>query len=539
MFLIVFLDVKLAVKITALVLIYITQPGFKFGFSLKNPRLPLFYPAIMLIGLTDVALNKSYAVHNYVWVALVGLVFWLICILAVHQVKHFVERHDSEIIHRTIIVFFVLNATVSLVNMAAIIWETHALNPYLYQGEYQKYFISTGDFIKGITFDTSTTNAVLNAMGVIYFLDKKNAFMTLLCMAILILTGSNFTNIILLVILAGLFIFKSTRNQKSLIAICLMFLVVFMGRISPQNNDYVVNAVKSLLVKKKVISKWPTAPHIIPIAQLPDSQLNPVERKQKIALLYIDSVNKANAKYIVPDPLPKKVPVAGSGKILVPKPNLDAPNYQWLRVTPPGQMQLLQFAIDHKAELPISARPFHFSPIPGKLTGFIQTINFFKQHPSNMISGIGMGNFSSKLAFRATGLNFSGGYPQRLAYINPFFMANHLDIYLNYFSKNPELHSLTNSPFSVYDQILSEYGLLGLAALAVFYFWFFARHYKKLSYGIPLLCFVAAIFFIDYWFEQLSVLIMFELMLFLNIKEKERIAEVRKVKVYPQTLFAS
>ena len=29
--------------------------------------------------------------------------------------------------------------------------ETGTLNPYTYQGDYQKYFINTGDYIKGIT----------------------------------------------------------------------------------------------------------------------------------------------------------------------------------------------------------------------------------------------------------------------------------------------------------------------------------------------------------------------------------------------------
>jgi hypothetical protein len=116
--------------------------------------------------------------------------------------------------------------------------------------------------------------------------------------------------------------------------------------------------------------------------------------------------------------------------------------------------------------------------------------------------------------------------------------VNHLDVYLNFFSKNPELHSLANSPYSVYDQVFSEYGLLGLLMLMVLYLWFFAKHYKQLSYGIPLLLFVAALFFIDYWFEQLSVIILFELLMFLNIKEGEGIETVRQDKLIIQNLTA-
>jgi len=78
----------------------------------------------------------------------------------------------------------------------------------------------------------------------------------------------------------------------------------------------------------------------------------------------------------------------------------------------------------------------------------------------------------------------------------------------------------------VYDQLLSEYGLLGLLALLVFYVGFFAKDYRLLTYGIPLLLFVLFIFLIDYWFEQLSVVVFFELLMFLNVKEsKNRIAQ--------------
>jgi hypothetical protein len=157
--------------------------------------------------------------------------------------------------------------------------------------------------------------------------------------------------------------------------------------------------------------------------------------------------------------------------------------------------------------------------LPGKAVGLLQTAKFLNLHPAKIIAGDGMGNFSSKLAFKATGLGFDGGFPAKYAYINNDFLINHLDLYLNFFSKRVGLHTLTNSPFSVYDQLMAEYGLLGLLIFVIFYLGFFARHLKKLTYGIPLLMLMLAVFFIDYWFERLSVLIFFELLLLLNIKE--------------------
>jgi hypothetical protein len=514
LFLILFLNVKLAVKIPAIILIYLLQFNFRFGFSLKNSRLPLFYLLIIGIAFIGLLVNKNYVDPNYLILFLTGIIFWGLCLLAVHQVKLSVENDDVEIIQRTILIFFVINAAISFFNIGLIILETGSLNPYIYQGEYQKYFIGTGDYIRGLTFDTSTTNAVLNAFGVVYFLDKKKPVMVLVCMAVLLLTGSNFTNIILIAVLAALFIFKSSRDQKSIIVICVMFLVVFMVKVSPQNNGYTYETVKNIIHPQKINSGAAA------VTKQAISTPTPEEIKRKIAQQYLDSLrqqlDKRSTGVIRPGPL---VPKTDNGRILIAQPDINTPPYQTPTDTTVEQRQLLTFIDAHKANLPLSAENDFTPGTPGKVTTELQTIRFLKRHPVKIVAGEGVGNFSSKLAFKATGLGFAGGYPTKYVYISKDFLLNHLDIYLNFFSKRSGLHSLTNSPFSVYDQLLAEYGLLGLVAFLVFYVWFFARHYKRLTYGLPLLFIMLAMFSMDYWFEQLSVIVFFELMLFLNIKE--------------------
>ena len=137
-----------------------------------------------------------------------------------------------------------------------------------------------------------------------------------------------------------------------------------------------------------------------------------------------------------------------------------------------------------------------------------------------IFTGSGTGNFSSKLAFRATGLGMAGGYPKKFSYTSNDFLNNHLSLYLNYFSKDRELHSLVNSPNAVYDQLIAEYGVLGVLAFIVLYLAFFTRHLRKLTYGIPLLLILLGSFWVDYWYEQLSIVIVFELLMLLNIKER-------------------
>jgi hypothetical protein len=515
LFLMLFLNVKLAIKIPAIIIIYLMRPDFKFGFSFKSSRLPLFYLLIIIIAFAGMVVNKSYGNPGYLLVFLTGIVFWGLCLLAIHQVKISVENNETEIIQKTILVFFVINAVLSFCNIAYIMLETGAINPYTYQGEYQKYFIGTGDYIKGLTFDTSTTNAILNAFGVIYFLYKKKPPMVFICMAVLLLTGSNFTNMVLLLFLAFLFLFKSTKDQKSLIVICLMFLVVFMAKISPQNNKYVFDSIINLFDAPK--SRQTT----IAATQSTGNATTPEEIKRKIAQKYIDSISWVLSKKETAKPVPRVTPAIPTyhGRILITGPNINKPPYLTPTDTTDQQRRLLTFIDAHKNSLPISRQTIFKPGLPGKVTELLQTALFFQHHPLKVIIGDGIGNFSSKLAFKATGLGFEGGYPAKYIYISKDFLSNHLDLYLNFFSRKIGLHSLTNSPFSVYDQLIAEYGLLGIVAFSIFYLWFFAKHFKKLTYGLPILIMMMAFFFIDYWFEQLSVIVFFELLLLLNIKE--------------------
>ena len=340
--------------------------------------------------------------------------------------------------------------------------------------------------------------------------------MVLVCMAVLLLTGSNFINITLTLILVALFLFSSNRNQKSVIVICLMLLVLFMGKISPQNNNYVAETIKNTLHPQR-----PPFASVVGLASA-DSTLTLEGRRRQLARHYLDSVSLAIVKKQKVEPpviIAQSVLKTDAGRIYTPKPDINTPPYQTPRDTTAEQRRLLSFINQHKNDLPLSGKANFIPGLPGKLSALLQTVKFFRQHPVKAIVGDGMGNFSSKLAFKATGLGFNGGYPAKYVYISREFLLNNLDVYLNFFSKRSELHSLTNSPFSVYNQLLAEYGLIGLAVFAVFYLGYFFKYYKVLTYGILLLALMLAVFLTDYWFEQLSVVIFFELLLLLNIKE--------------------
>ena len=203
----------------------------------------------------------------------------------------------------------------------------------------------------------------------------------------------------------------------------------------------------------------------------------------------------------------------------IPKPSIHTQPFQHIDKITSQQLVFKSFIAAHMEGLHTASKPQNKINTPGKFTATVQTLNFLKGNPLKLIAGNGIGNFSSKLAFRATGLGIAGGFPARYAYISPLFLINHLDLYLNFFSRDAGFHSLINIPNSVYDQMLTEYGIIGLLALIIYYFCYFLKNRQYLTYGLPIILLLAGVFIIDYWFEQLSIIVFFELLLMTDIKE--------------------
>jgi hypothetical protein len=512
LFLLLFLNVKLVVKVAAIIVLYIIRPNFRLGDSLKVSRIPVFYLLVIAIAMINILVYQSFHSFSNIIAIVTGIGFWILCLLAFHQASLSVKRSDVPVLHNTLLVFFAINILFSFINIANIIVEIGDINPYRYQGNYQKYFIGTGDFIRGVTFDTSTTNAVINAFAVVYFLTRQKVLWLFLSMAALLLTASNFTNLVLVGTLAVLFIFRSSANQKSLIVLCTGMLVIFLVKVSPQNDKYVSGYVGRFILHEKPVVQ--TASVIPPLAVREEGPLTEEERMEKVAQLYLDSLS-------VVEVMDKKVVLADSApaKLVIPTPSIHSTPFQRRRDTSELQHELLSFAKTNQINLPSSEPEMNSHRYPGKVEAAVETISFFRRNPARIFSGNGIGNFSSKLAFRSTALKVAGGYPAKYRYINDDFRKNHLSLFLSYFTRDIENHSIVNTPNSTYDQISSEYGLLGFSAFLIFYCGFFISHYKKLTYGLPLLLIMGGMFCVEYWFEQLSVVVLFEVLLLLNIRE--------------------
>lgn len=522
-FLILFVNVKLLVKIVALVFIYTRKPNLRIRFSKRPDGVSVFYPAMILIALLNSFITGSIKEQGY-WLALLfAIAFWMICILVLHQWLLTAKNIPPEKIHAAIFLFFIANAAVSLTQLGTIMAETHVLNPYRYQGMYQKYFISTGDYIRGISFDTSVTNATFNAFGVVYFLSRKKIGLSLLCMIVLLLCCSNVTNLLIIAALVLMFLFRSDKTVKSIILVHVSFLVIFLTNVSPANNAYSEQIFeKAILRKPSVVKK---AIDTVPLVRKPDYMLTPEDRKRKMAILYLDSVS-TGIKFLRSM---QHKPLVDAYRPVIPKENIHAPDHQHKKDTSEARWQAIVFMehlhIRNRVKSFEKDSASRINPPAGKLIAYQQLWEFMHDHPRKMITGNGVANFSSKLAFRATGLKIAGGYPSAYIYINPDFAENHLAVYLAYYAKESGYHSVVNTPDSVYLQLAGEYGLVGLICFLLFYVGYFARSRKKLTYGIPLLALMLGSFFIAYWFEQLSVVVLFELLMLVDINPTQK--EVR------------
>jgi hypothetical protein len=522
LFMVLVMDVKLVVKVAAILLFTLLNRRMLLEKSIYRQRFILFYFSMIAITLINLLLASGSVPANYYLVVFTGIGFWLLCIAAAFLNSWFVKHTDIAKLHTTLYLFFVLNSLVTLIQLGVTIWDSGSANPFTYQGMHQKYFISTGDRMTGLSFDVCTTNALLNVFGVVYFLGRNKMHFVLMCMITLLLTASNFSNILLVIVLLYLLIFQSSRNQKSIIVVCIFLLGIFLIRVSPQNNLYLLETYHRLTYKKP---DTPVLKESAPVTEKTDSLLSTDEQKRKIALQYLDSVYKARTALALQQYLAEHPAAITSARLIpatkptIPKADIHSEPYQRLRDTTAVQKELLDFAVKTLPVFDSNLLAIKARKIPGKLIALEQTLLFLKTNPGKILTGAGIGNFSSKLAFRSTGLSIAGGYPKKFVYTNPVFLNNHLTLYLDYFSKDAEMHSFTNSPNSVYDQLLAEYGLLGFISFIFLYIGFFLR--RGLGYGFPLLLVLLGVLCTDYWYEQLSIIILFELMMLINKKENK------------------
>ena len=161
----------------------------------------------------------------------------------------------------------------------------------------------------------------------------------------------------------------------------------------------------------------------------------------------------------------------------------------------------------------------YLNPIntPRKIISFFQTLNYLNESVQNFLIGAGPGNFSSRVAFTISG-NYVSWFPHEFKYISKDFLTNHLSLWNPTILAKGYNDGTANQPFSIFNQLLGEYGIVGML---LFLYYYFISLFKKTknAFGIYLMFLFLAYGILDYWFEYFSVVPIFEL-IFLSISSK-------------------
>jgi hypothetical protein len=508
-FLLLFMNIKVPVKLAALVMIYIARFNFDFGISLKRTgegRLPLFYLFIVVFSFIQLIFIREFN-PNYLILFSVTVSIWLACFLALHQVKLAIERNGTAKVENAVTAFLVINIAFSFYNLLGLIIETKSTNPYTFEGLSYKYFTSTGDYIRGVTADVCTTNMIISAFGLFYFLYKGRHILSALCFVVVLLTTSNLGNMILLVFFIYAFLIRRNTLQKSILMVYISAFVIFMVKVSPANLHYFTGSVKKISQK----GKSPTG--VVARKAGPDrDSLLRAYIEMNLKRSSIDSGTKTTVEHATFEEVRRKINV------------VETPVYEddtaFAKTSIFTQERMHEFSFRvygdtlKSSDVPVIK---HYRKYPGKLLSVIETGQFLGSSAKNLIIGAGPGRFSSKMAFRALGLNTNGAWLPGREYAAEEFKENHMKLWLYYQIQPPAEHSVINFPNSVLNQLGGEYGMIGILIFLAFYLWFFARYYPLLTYGKILLPMLVAFLCTDYWFENLSIVVLFELLMYLDM----------------------
>ena len=506
-FLLLILNVSLGIKLIGVALIYCIRPNFKTFFK---GRLPLFYPLMMLLVIIQILFTYKNGSNYMILISLVFL-YWTASFLIINQLRLAIEKQGIEKVENTLITFFILNAVVTAFNLVMIMLEIHTINPYTFIGLNFKYYDSTGDHIRGITGDLSTVNMIINSLGLFYFLYQKRYAMSALCFIVAVCTTSNLGNFILLLFFICILIFNRSKLNKSIILCYLGFLIVFVVKISPSNLNYLNNKFKSLLHLEKT-----------PIQR----RFEDNTEKEKLISNYANKFHKTQSQKVAKSLYSVRNLIIEKQEQNKIQEKADDSLYVTEQIK--IRNRFVDFYTLHYGDTLTTLNRNYYNKYPGKYLSFLETFNYIDKSPVNLIIGAGGGNFSSKLAFKASNLGISGKYLEKYAYMSPAFKEDHLKLTLYYYLQPISEHSVLNFPNSVFNQLLGEYGLTGLILFLVTYVWFYLRKFKKLTYGRIILPVLLLFLLTDYWFESFSIVIIFELMMFIDLIKTDGQNEIIK-----------
>lgn len=525
--------VKFSVKVAAVIL-YAGYVLYK-RYPLKKPAsLQWFYLVILSVGCISSYINHAFYDDRYQFGFALGVLYWCVCFLASYLTYVTVSASTKERMMQLLKTFFAINAIVSLLTLVVLFVQAGFHVPYWYN-DGGRFGVSTGDYINGVFSDNSVTNAAINAMGALFFLYRKQFKWAALCGFVMLLCTSNVTVIFLALILVVILLTKKDLAIKRNAFLLLVMMLVSYPILSPQNLKYI-----EVVYEREKKDDYNIG---LDVLAKRDISITPEVRQTDFFKKNINSAFKVDDysgvihsyKYY---PYKKDItkPVFFKKEFYA---NIDKYKMglkQEALINIGGELAELRKEstkeqkdevdeVQHTALNPFSVQKaignWYKTPadnselvgydMPGKIYTNLQTLYFLWSSPSHMSLGAGIGNFSSKLAIKMTGLGLQGSYPEDKAYVSIDFLQYHFYSLMYFLSRHAAEHSVMNLPNSTYNQLAGEYGVVGLLAFIILYVAFIIKKGSKTKLALYTAVLLFMFLGMEYWFELISLTVIFEL----------------------------
>lgn len=524
-FLLLMSNYRISFKIVALIGVYVWRPDFKW----RNGALVWFYVTLPVLALVNLFFVSGDLSVSHIVAVLVCVGLWLAALLAFRQVSLFIAQLPVVKTETTLKWLAGINLAVSLADLIKIMLATQSLNPYT-QISPPPYGISSGDLIGGAFGGMHLVNTAICCMLCVFFIYRGSLVFTLISLTPFLLTGSNLGTLILCALLGYVLFFKTGLVYKTIAVFCLLAVIVYYNKITPDNGKYMTSVLTKVPAHLKIKNKEELPAKVDSekagtIALIPQKR---VYTKDELINLYLQYLRKRNAIAETETTDKLQTSVLSSFTSYANKEKKER-----------GRMENKVFYLKDSVQKAKSKKAFFdygrlkkfdLEHEAGKITSFKQTAAYLSSGAAAFLFGAGAGSFSSRQAFITSGIVEDSRLLMLLPHYETFeFKNNHEAIFKYLMFRDDETHSITNLPFCWYNQMLGEYGILGALAFFVLYCGFFIKRYRHLSYGRMLLPALLMFFLFDYWYERLSVVIIFELLMLLDMKIREE--EQNKVQV--------
>lgn len=510
-------------KVIAIVLFFVIYRKLK----IKKEKINLFYVSMLIIAVVNFFLEGANMSVNYAIVVFGGSLFWILNLVIHNQLSSFVDRNNYQVLINTLKVFIILNFLISFYDLVQVMFITQTINPYSAITIPPPYGSMSGDLIRGFFGINHLPNACVAGLLFIFFLYKKEFWISCLSLLTLLMASSNLTVILVFMTLIAMLFLVKDKLIKYFSVVAMAIILVFYAKVNMFNYYGILQTFH--VVEKNVFYEqtYQNAFHEKDLVAIKNAEMDSVLKiwenfgvgdKYKNKVKQDGELDSLQSDNIIQDTIKKVNP-----KEQIEREDKERIKSNFHKIW--NRTDSLKILADNKEEFEFGQlKKFDLENTKGHIISLRQTKDLLFRDTKHFLLGNGVGNFSSRIALLSSKDKEDSRFFDLLLpkYEHKDFTENHKALwkYIDYLGT--EFHSFINLPFSVYNQILGEYGVIGFLCFVFFYIGHFLSKWKQLKAGrfiLPILIVMAGL---EYWFESLTLFFFFELIMMIDLKTPKK-----------------